>query len=140
MAGVLLVYECIISRTHVAEFILIYVLCYWATSNLRICFVYRNNVTWSEAVIVHKKRKIFTCLTPSSDACTRRCVQADASASCLHCLLNSGLHYTCYSVCVQQENLSEQFAFQPGKIAIWVNPVKWAGSYFQWSLCLLLNT
>ena len=34
----------------------------------------------------------------------------------------------------------EQFAFQPGKIAIWMILVKWAGSYFQWSIYLLLNT
>ena len=91
MAGVLLAYECIISRTHVKEFISIYVLRYWATSNLRVCFVYHNNATWSKAVIMHNKRKIFPCLMPLSDVCTRQCIRADASMrlrrACVVCLI-----------------------------------------------------
>ena len=110
MAGVLLAYECIISGTHVTEFISIYVLRalnwtrdYWATSNLRICFVYHNNATQSKPVIVHNKRKIFPCLTRSSDTytrqrwhvvaseLTRRYVRADGSVRlrriCVVCLI-----------------------------------------------------
>ena len=74
---------------------------YWASSNLRFCFVFHNNAPQSKAVTVNNGRKIFSFLMcPSwcrrSSAPMHTFVWADmsiVSVSCLPCLLSSVLYF-----------------------------------------------
>ena len=74
---------------------------YWASSNLRFCFVFHNNAPQSKAVTVNNERKIFSFLM-----CWSWCWCSSVpmhtfiwagmsivSVSCLCCLLSSVLYF-----------------------------------------------